>query len=91
MGGSVVRVRGLGGLSSRDLLVGQRGQLFAAGFHLNGNILKRGAAEIQARDLVMVGTFDVLELAERLLFELLHLHKSILPLNCFFTMPLCVA
>ena len=78
-------------LTPGDLLVGQRGQLFAAGFHLDGNILKCGAAEIQARDLVMVGTFEVLELAERLLLELLHLHKSILTLNCFFTMTPCVA
>ncbi len=39
----------------------------------------------------MIGTTQILELAERLLLKLLDLHKSILALNCFFTMTLRVA
>jgi hypothetical protein len=39
----------------------------------------------------MIGAAQVLQLAERLLFELLDLHKSILAPNCFFTMTPCVA
>ena len=83
MGGGVGRVRGL---AARNLLVRQGGQLFAAGFHLNGNVLQRGAAEIQARRLIMIRAPHVSKLTERLFFKLLNVHKSILALNCFYTM-----
>ena len=59
-------------LPAGDLLVCQRCKFFAARFHLDGDVLQRGAAEFQAGNLMMVGTFDVLQLAKGLLLKLVH-------------------
>jgi hypothetical protein len=83
MGG---RVSGVCNLTPRDFTIREIRQFSAACLHLDRNVLQRGAVEIQAGRLMMVGAAQILKLAERLLLKLLDLHKSILALICFFSM-----
>lgn len=77
-------------LSIRDLLIGQRYQLFAATAHLNGDVSKRRAVKFQPGGLAVIGTADILDFLCGPLLELFHEvgggrdHGNILALNCFF-------
>ena len=80
------RVSGVCNLTTCDLAIREFRQFRAARLHLDGNVLQRRAVEIQAGRLMMVGAAQIFKLANRLLLKLLHLHKSILALICFFSM-----
>ena len=53
-----------------DLPVGQRDQRLAASAHADGDGLQRGALEMHARGLAMLGTAYIAQLAERAPLEL---------------------